>query len=533
MSLKRSIVGNDIHINDFIQLRDTFKAELSLHEFLRQAWSHIEGEKPFIDGWHVGAIAEHLEAVANRQIRNLIINIPPRCGKSSLVSVAFPAWLWLHKPNEQFLYASYALSLSLRDSVKCRRLILSPWYQERWGDRYKLVGDQNTKGRFDNTKKGYRISSSAGSSITGEGGSILLADDPNNARDGESEVQRESKLDWWTQVWATRLNDKNNDCRVVIQQRIHERDITGYILDHDDLTEWTKLILPMEFEEKRRAATVILPSTNGKIWEDPRKEEGELLWPQKIDAEGLQSLKQALGSSYAIAGQLQQRPSPEAGGILKKEWFQWWKDATPPPMEVIIQSWDTAYSVGKTAAYSACTTWGIFYDHNYIENIILLSLWRQRVEYTELREMAKRLYFDYRDTGKERNPKFKGRPVDMCLIEAKASGDPLIKDLALGGIKAVPINPGGKGDKVKRVHFVTPLIEGGRVWLPARGPKFDTLLPFADEFLELAACFPNLESNDVVDTMSQALYKLKTGMFLYNPKDIRDNPASPKEIKVY
>lgn len=358
-------------------------------------------------------------------------------------------------------------------------------------------------------------------------------DDPSNALDGESEIQRERKIDWWTQVWSTRLNNKKNDCRIVVQQRIHERDITGYILDHDDLNEWTKLILPMEFEEKRRSKTIVLPSTNGQIWEDPRVKEGQLLWPERINENELKSLKAALGSSYVIAGQLQQRPSPEAGGIIKKAWFQWWKDSTPPEIEFTVQSWDTAFSSGKTSAYSACTTWGVFYDHNYIENVILLSMWRGRVEYTDLREMAKRLYFDYRDINKEREPKFKGRPIDLFLIEAKASGDPLIRDLGLAGIKAIPVNPNGRGDKIKRVHFVTPLIEGGRVWLPAKPPRYDTLLPFADEFLESVACFPNLESNDIVDTMSQALMKLKTGLFLRHPKDERPSPPSYKEIKVY
>ena len=162
------------YIEELESQQNILKAELSLHEFIKQAWHVIEGDKEFIDGWHIQAICEHLEAVANRQIKNLIINIPPRSCKSSLVSIAFPAWVWIHNPNEQFLYASYALSLSLRDSVKCRRLISSPWYQERWGKRYQLVGDQNTKSRFDNTKNGYRIASSAGGSITGEGASMLF-----------------------------------------------------------------------------------------------------------------------------------------------------------------------------------------------------------------------------------------------------------------------------------------------------------------------------------------------------------------------
>lgn len=150
------------------------EASCSLYDFLKQAWPIIEGDTPFIDGWHIQAICEHLEACYKREIKNLLINIPPRCSKSSLVSVAFPAWCWLHNPSERFLYASYALSLALRDSVKCRRLILSPWYQSRWGDKFKIVGDQNTKGRFDNTKTGYRISTSVGSAVTGEGGSMLI-----------------------------------------------------------------------------------------------------------------------------------------------------------------------------------------------------------------------------------------------------------------------------------------------------------------------------------------------------------------------
>lgn len=147
--------------------------------------------------------------------------------------------------------------------------------------------------------------------------------------------------------------------------------------------------------------------------------------------------------------------------------------------------------------------------------------------------MAKRLYFDYRDTGKVREPRFKGRPIDLFLIEARASGDPLIKDLQLGGIKAIPVDPTGRGNKIQRLNFITPLLEGHRVWLPARPPSYDHLLPFADEFLENVACYPNLESNDIVDTMSQALMKLKTGMFLLNPRDERPEPRVSKDIKVY
>lgn len=527
--LSRSITP--LELEQLQEERQALLAEMSLFEFLKQAWCWIEGNTPFVDGWHLRTICEHLEAVADRRIKNLLINMPPRCSKSTLVSISFPAWCWLRNPSERFLYASYSFGLASRDSQKCRALIQSPWFQKNWGDRFQLSKDQNTKKRFDNTATGYRIATSSGSGTTGEGGSILITDDPNNAADGESDVHRANRIDWWNTIWSTRLNDRKNDCRIVVQQRIHEGDISGFILSHDDSNEWTKLILPMEYEEGRYSKTIILPSTNGKIWEDPRTKEGELLWPEKFDKKALESLKNDLGSQYRIAGQLQQRPSPAEGGIIKKDWFCWWKNSTPPQIEFVLQSWDTALTANKMSAFSACTTWGVFYDHNYVENLILLSMWRGRIEYPELRERVKRLYYDYRDTGAEKSPTFKGRHIDLCLIEAKASGDPLIQDLNRSGIRAIPFIP--KGDKIARVRYITPLIEGGRIWLPAKAPTYDRLLPYADEFLESVACFPNAESRDLVDTMSQALTKLRDGQFLLNPKDERPNPPSDKQVRVY
>lgn len=355
---------------------------------------------------------------------------------------------------------------------------------------------------------------------------------PNSAQEGSSVVKREGTNTWWDQVWSTRLNDPKKDVKIVVQQRIHEGDISGHIMNHDYTEEWVKLILPMEYEEKRRSRTIILPSTNGKVWEDPRKIEGELLCEERFSSKEIERYKKDLGS-YGYAGQYQQRPSPEEGGIIKKTWFQWWKQKTPPEIEYVVQSWDTALTAKEMSSYSACTTWGVFRDHNYIENLILLSVWRGRVEYPELREMAKRLYVDYRDTGTERNPRFSGRTVDMCLIEAKASGDPLIQDLYRAGISAIPFVPNKYGDKIARVRLVTPLIEGGRVWMPARPPSYETLLPYADEFVEATACFPNAESRDLVDTMTQVLSKLREGRFLLNPQDDRPSPETSKEIRVY
>lgn len=529
--MKSQITAN-VSLHNLNLSLDKLNAELSLYEFLKQAWPIIEGKTPFIDNWHLKVIAEHLEACYRREIKNLLINVPPRTSKTSLISIAFPAWVWLQNPEERFMYASYAHSLSTEHSLKCRRLIESDWYQERWGARYQLAKDQKAKMLFENNKGGCRIATSVGSVATGKGGSIIIVDDGNNAKDGESEAKRESANKWWDQVWSTRLNNPLHDVRIVVQQRIHEKDMTGHILANDSESEWVKLIIPMEFEEKRKAKTVILPSTNGQIWEDPREKEGELLWPERFPLKIINRLQRELGS-YGYAGQYQQRPSPEGGGHIKKAWFKKWVMPTPPKYELILQSWDTAFSDKPDAAYSACTTWGVWRssDDYEIQNIMLLSMWRGRVGYPELRERAKRLNRDYKDTGVHQNMYPAIGRVDICLIEAKATGDPLIRDLRNAGIRAIPYMP--KGDKNSRVQIVLPFIESGLVWLPTESKNEDRLMSFADEFVESVSSFPNAESRDLVDTMTQALSYIRDHVHLRHPKDKYEDEIVQPRKKLY
>lgn len=512
---------------------DLVSAETSLYDFFKQAWPHMGHGADFVDGWHVQAIAEHLEAIYKRDIKRLLINVPPRTGKSCLVSVAFPAWVWLHNPHEKFLYASYSANLSLEHSTRSRRLIESVWYQDRWGDKYGLAPDQNAKGFFENTFGGYRIATSVGATATGKGGSILVMDDPNNVSDGESKLTRESTNSWRAQVWSTRFNDAKNDCEIVIQQRCHEADVSGVITENDTSGHWVKLILPNEFESSRRSKTIILPSTHGKVWQDPRTEEGELLCDKRFGLEETKAAQKTLGS-YGYAGQYQQSPSPADGGIFKKSWFRRWKGEFPP-FYGVIQSWDTAYSEKPTSDYSACTTWGLWENHYGTMNMVLLSLWRGRVEYHELLRRAKRLYDDYYDTGKEKNVGIKGKHVDICLIEATGFGDQLIRDLQIARITAKPFKPKEHGDKIRRAHLVSPLIEDGRAWLLSQPPSHTSLMPFAQEFERYALLFPKADSRDVIDTMTQAMLYLKEGFHIRRACDYDDDediPAKPP-VKVY
>jgi len=512
-------------------------AEQSLYEFLKQAWPIVEPRAQFVGGWYVEALCEHLEHVYKGPIKDLIINVPPRSLKTISASCMFPSWVWVHEPEARFLCLSNDEALAMESSLKHRDIVTSEWYRQRWGHIFKLREDQNTKTKFENDRQGYRISQTIMSRTTGKGASIMIIDDPNNTLEGESD--RESVNQRYNSVLSTRLNDLKTDKRILIQQRSNERDLTGHILETED--GWVKFIIPMEFETARKCKTIILPSTNGKVWQDPRKKEGELLCPERIGPPELARLKKSLGSIYNIAGQLQQRPAPSEGGIFKAKWFQWWKESTPPKVQLVIQSYDTAYKkesssrkANKSVAYSTCTTWGVFEDKFNISHLILLNLWRDRVDFPDLRKLAQKMYEDYRNNGNVVIvPNGKYVP-DMVLIESKATGDPLAQELRLAGIPCTMFDPSPYGDKVRRAQLITHIVEAGRIWLPARPPNYTNLMSFAQTFLDCVTTFPNDdESKDVVDSWTQAVHKVIKSGLVKHPTDYEPPPQTKRQITHY
>jgi phage terminase large subunit-like protein len=344
-------------------------------------------------------------------------------------------------------------------------------------------------------------------------------DDPNDVEEVFSKAKRERALLWFSGKWSTRQNNQDS-VSLVVQQRCHEDDISGEILRNDSKNNWTKLILPMEFESKRRCKTIVLPSTKGKIWEDPRKEEKELLNSERFSLERVEILKSKLQTQYNISGQLQQRPTPEEGGIIKKKWFNWWKEEKYPRFLQIIQSWDTALTENKRNAYSACTTWGIFHNEYRIPNLMLIGVWRDHLAYPDLRRIAQKLATDYRDDGKDKNfiTSSQYKP-SLILIEAKSSGISLIQDFHRAGILCVGFDPDRYGEKESRVNIASQIIEAGRVWVPSIAPHYKQLKPFADMFVEECSLFPMASSRDLVDTMTQVLLRLMNSEWLKNPED--------------
>ena len=227
---------------------DKALAERSLHEFFVQSWPVTTPGATLCDGWHLEAIAEHLEAVIAGQIRDLLILVPPRCGKTLLTSICLPAWAWIRKPELQFLCASYGQDLSNDFSVDCRRLMRSPWYQRRWADRWQFVGDVNRVTEMKNNWSGLRMATSVDGRGTGRGGQILICDDPHNLKDVASDTKRAVVHEWWRKVWSTRMNGPTA-CRITIMQRSHSDDLASRIIDDGAAV----LQIPMEYD----AATAI------------------------------------------------------------------------------------------------------------------------------------------------------------------------------------------------------------------------------------------------------------------------------------
>jgi len=342
---------------------DSLRYERSLLDFIGGFWRCVE-PGAFQSNWHIEAICDHLEAVANRQIkRGLLINIPPRHMKSLAANVFFPAWVWAQDPNPEddsryhfqvrtgswhgpgvkFMHLSYDSQLATRDGTKCRHIIASPTYQRLWGDRVRLRADQNQKTRFDNLAGGQRLSTSEGGVITGEGADIIVFDDPHNVRavSGASKIAREKTLQFWDESLPSRLNDQENGVFVVIMQRVHERDLSGHILTTE--MDWTHLCLPAAYESKHPhpIRTSVIRKSTGEVWADPRQE-GEPLWPQKFPTEALQRIAKDKGlSSHMAAGQLQQRPTAREGGLFKYEWFSNPVKFAPEGLRK-VRAWDIA-----------------------------------------------------------------------------------------------------------------------------------------------------------------------------------------------
>jgi hypothetical protein len=471
----------------------------SFYEFVKEFWIYAEPAFSYKDNWHIEAITDHLQACYTGDIKNLVINAPPAMGKSLILSVLFPCWVWIKDPSKKFLYQSSDGELQKTFHDACTRALESPLYLTLGGkkilsrDRRSLIIENESNGRISRVGNSRQIGPRAWA---------VIADEPNSEHRIKSLADRETTNESW-KIYSKYLENREEGIRIISQKRLHVNDVTGYELK-TRLKNIVHLSLPMEFEPKKRCSTIILPGKK-EIWKDPRSEEGELLWPEGYSEKFAQEDKENL---YDWHSQYQQNPVPEDGIIFKEEGFQQWKDRELPPFELIVQSWDTATAVTEKAGYTACTTWGVFKGDDEVSQALLLSLWYEKVKFPDLEKMAIRLANNYNDnvlhapivSNKNTKP-------DIILIEERQSGYPLIQILSREKLSIVPFNPQSKGrsrtSKEGRARIAASIIEGERVWLKVTDRN-------SRLFLEACRTFPHFEeSKDIIDTLSQVLIFLK------------------------
>ena len=448
----------------------------------------------FINGAHHIKMARAFERVARGECKRLIINMPPRHTKSEFASYLLPAWFLGNFPHKKVIQSSHTAELAVGFGRKVRNLVDSDVYKTIFPDT-SLQSDSKAAGRWNTSKGGDYFAIGIGGAVTGKGADILIIDDPHSEQEAalaETNADIYDKAyEWYTSGPRQRLQPGGSI--IIVMTRWSKKDLTGQVLKSSaqrDGDDWEVIEFP-----------AILPS-------------GSPLWPEFWDLKELQALKQELPNGKWMA-QYMQQPTSDVSAIVKREWWKIWDSERPPSCEFIIQSWDTAFLKTERADYSACTTWGVFYQDDALgrsrANIILLNAFKKRMEFPELKVRA---YEEFNEWD-----------VDSLIVEAKAAGSPLIFELRQMGIPVQEFTPSKGNDKIARLNAVADIFASGHVWVPNTH--------WAEELMEEVASFPSGEHDDLVDSMTQALLRYRRGGFIQLASDEEDEPRQFRRKEPY
>jgi predicted phage terminase large subunit-like protein len=434
--------------------------------FVRKVFATLESGQAYLSNWHNEAIAYQLERVRRGEIKRLIINMPPRSLKSVTASVAFPAFVLGHNPARRVICVSYSGDLAKKLANDFRAVAEARWYRELFpGTR---IGQKDSENEIELTARGFRLATSVGGTLTGRGGDLIIIDDPLKPDDAYSETKRNAANEWFRNTLLSRLDDKRTGAIIIVMQRVHMDDLTGFVTSQSD--EWEVLNLPA-IAEADEDITISASEVHCR-------KAGEALSPEREPLSVLENLKAQLGSD-AFSAQYQQMPVPPGGAMIQRDWIKRYVEL-PPQREcsLILQSWDTAHKVGPENDFSVCTTWFISHDGRRY----LIDVWRKRVDYPELKAAVRNLASRY--------------AANRVLVEDAGAGTALVQELLgeVDGILAVVADR----DKMTRFSVVTTKFESGLVFLPERAPWL------ADFEAELFA-FPGSRHDDQCDSVSQAL----------------------------
>lgn len=482
--------------------RMTAEEKIEALELLTKAEEHnrknlartdmIEFAKSVYPGFKVGPhhrkLAKIFKDVIDGKKKRVIINIAPRMGKSEFSSYLFPAFFLGNFPNKKIIMGTHTAGLSEDFGRRVRNLVDSDEYKELF-DQTQIADDQKAAGKWSTSQGGQYYAAGVGGALAGRGADLFVIDDPHSEQDVKvnSRLAFDTAWSWFQTGPLQRLMP--GGAIIIIMTRWSKLDLTGRLLDYQ-----TKNETP----EEDRWEVVELPAI---LHEGTEKEKS--LWPDQWPLEALKSKKQALDPQYWNA-QYMQNPVSNNAAIVSRNAWRIWPGDQPPQCEFILQSWDTAFEAKTSADYSACTTWGVFYneEENHTAQIILLDAFKDRMAFPELKAVALKHYREWEPDG--------------FIVEKKAAGGPLIQELRNMGIPVEEYTPSRGNDKIVRLNAVADLFASGKVWAP------DTR--WAREVIEEVASFPNGEHDDFVDTTSQALLRFRRGGFIPLDSDEKDEP---------
>ena len=471
-----------VSLEEHDQLESRENAANNFMDFVHKVWPN------FINGAHHVRMARAFERVASGKCKRLIINMPPRHTKSEFASYLLPAWFLGKYPGKKVIQTSHTAELAVGFGRKVRNLVDSEVYGQIFPG-VALQSDSKAAGRWNTNSGGDYFAIGVGGAVTGKGADILIIDDPHSEQEAAlAEVNPEiydKTYEWYTSGPRQRLQP--GGAIVVVMTRWSKKDLTGQVLKsaaQRSGEEWEVIEFP-----------AILPS-------------GNPLWPEFWSINELSALKNELPNQKWMA-QYMQNPTSDVSAIVKREWWQIWEKDEPPSCEFVLQSWDTAFEKTNRADYSACTTWGVFYQPDDAgitqANIILLNAFRQRMEFPLLKKKAVE--------------EFKEWEPDSIIIEKKASGAPLIYEMRAMGIPVQEFTPSKGNDKISRLNAVSDIFASGRVWIPGT--------QWAEEVVDEVASFPGGEHDDYVDSVSMALMRFRKGGY------IRTNLDEPEEVREF
>lgn len=437
-----------------------------LFPFVWRAFEHLHPGKRFLPSWHVNAMCHVLEKVASGETKRLIITVPPRYGKSICAAVALPAWMLGHNPALKIMVASYGGELAVKHARDFRAVLTSNWYGELFPGTRLEVGGNRVDEQITQAQGG-RKAVSLGGAVTGFGADLIIVDDLMKAADANSPAERQRVRDYYEQTLLSRLNDKTDGRIVVIQQRLHEDDLPGYLLATG---QFTHLILPAIAVEREE-----IPLAFGKVM---HRQPGTPLCPEREPLETLERLRIEMGA-YAFSAQYQQDPTPPGGNRLRWEWFGTHEGLLRrEDFQWIVQSWDTALTAEPTSDFSVGMTWGF-----YAKRWHLLDVIRERLDFPDLKRRV-------RGAAQAWN-------ADLVLIEHAGSGISLLQQLRQEDNRSwrySPIKP--RLDKATRLEAQTARLETGQYLIPAEAH-------WLSEFRRELMAFPMGKYDDQVDSLVQ------------------------------